>query len=43
MNLNGTGVYGDEKSGIVKKNIGNFNYTLNLNFSSIMSSLLEEE
>ena len=45
MKLNGTGIseYGDEESGIVKNNVGNFNSTLNLNFSSIMSSLLEEE
>ena len=42
MKLNGTGIskYGDEKSGVVKNNVGNFN-SLNLNFSSIMSNLLE--
>ena len=39
VKLNG----GDEKSGMVKNNVGNFNSTLNLNFSSIMSDLLEEE
>ena len=40
MKLNGIGIsdYGDEKS-----NVGNLNSTLNLNFSSIMSNLLEEE
>ena len=45
MKLNGTGIseYGDEKSGMVKNNVGDFNSTLNLNFSSIMSNLFEEE
>ena len=45
VKLNGTGIseYGNEKSGMVKNNVGNFNSTLNLNFSSIMSNLLEEE
>ena len=45
MKLNGTGIseYRDEKSGMVKNNVGNFNSTWNLNFSSIMSNLLEEE
>ena len=45
MKLNGTGIskYGDEKKGMAKNNIGNFNSTLNINFSSIMSNLLEEE
>ena len=45
MKLNGTGIseYGDEKSGMIKNNVDNFNSTLNLNFSSIMSNLLEEE
>ena len=42
MKLNGTGIskYGDEKKGLVKNNVGNFN-SLNLNFSSIMPNLLE--
>ena len=45
MKLNGTVIseYGDEKNGMVKNNVGNFNSSLNLNFSSIMSNLLEEE
>ena len=45
MKLNGTGIseYGAEKSGIVKNNVDNFDPSLNLNFSSIMSNLLEEE
>ena len=44
MKLDGTGTseYGDEKIGMVKNNV-NFNSSLNLNFSSIMSNLLEEE
>ena len=32
-----------DQSGMVKNNVGNFNSTLNLNFCSIMSNLLEEE
>ena len=42
MKLDRTGISkcGDEKSGVVKNNVGNFN-SLNLNFSSIMSNLLE--
>ena len=45
MKLNGTGIseYGAQKSGIVKNNVDNFDPSLNLNFSSIMSNLLEEE
>ena len=45
MKLNGIGIseYRDEKSDMVKNNVGNFNSTWNLNFSSIMSNLLEEE
>ena len=45
MKLNGTGIseYGDETSVMVKINAGNFNSSLNLNFSSVMSNLLEEE
>ena len=45
MKLNGTGIlkYEDEKSGIAKNDVSNFNSTLNLNCSSIMSSLLEGE
>ena len=34
---------GISKYGIVKNNVDNFNFTLNLNFSSIMSSLLEKK
>ena len=45
MKLNGTGTleYGDENSGMVRNNVGNFNSSLNLNFSSIISNLLKEE
>ena len=45
MKLNGTGTleYGDEDSGMVRNNVGNFNSSLNLNFSSIISNLLKEE
>ena len=45
MKLNATGIseYGDEESGMVKNNVSNFDSTLNLNFSSIMSNLLEQE
>ena len=32
-----------KKSGMVKNNVGNFNSSLNLNFSSIISDLLEEK
>ena len=42
MKLNGSGIseYGDKKNGMVKNNVGNFNSTLNLNLSSIMSFML---
>ena len=45
MKLNGTGIseYGHEKSGMIKNNVGSFNSSLNLNFSSIMSNLVDEE
>ena len=45
MKLNSTDIsdYGDGESVIVKNNVGNFSATFNLNFSSIMLSLLEEE
>ena len=32
-----------KKSGTVKNNVDNFNSSLNLNFSNIISNLLEEE
>ena len=32
-----------KKMVLVKNNVGNFNSSLNLNFSSIMSNLLEKE
>ena len=32
-----------KKSGMVKNNVGNFNSSFNLNFSSIISDLLEEK
>lgn len=35
--------YGDVKSVMIKNNVGNFKSTLNLNFSSIISNLLDEE
>ena len=45
MKLNGTSIseYGHEKCGMIKNNVGSFKSSLNLNFSSIMFHLVDEE